>query len=45
MNVFDLLLKALVNYVEKHPEVIDQLVERLVKLLLAELEKLDTAKQ
>lgn len=36
--MWDLLLRAFVKYVESHPEVVEQAVEKLVKLLLAKLD-------
>ena len=35
----NLLVKALINYIEKHPDVIEQLVEQLVMKLIDELKK------
>jgi hypothetical protein len=35
----DIVVKALLNYVEKHPEVIEKLIEQVVNKLLEELQK------
>jgi hypothetical protein len=35
----DLILKALLNYIEKHPEIIENVVEALIDKLVADLKK------
>jgi hypothetical protein len=41
--MFDLLLKALVSYIEKNPAVIERLVEQVVEALIARMAKSNAA--
>lgn len=37
--MFDLILKALLKYIEGHPQVIEQLIDAAVKALIEQLNK------